>query len=50
MYPGANMSIGYPFKVYLTMESTAIINDQVNEISDFRFDVRYNKFDPNASN
>lgn len=41
MYDGAVVSIGNPFKVYLTMESTA---EKEDEISDFTFSVKYLKY------
>jgi hypothetical protein len=46
MYISANMSIGYPYKVYLTAVSTG---QEVDEVGDFRFNVRYEKYDPNKT-
>lgn len=41
MYDGAVVSIGFPFKVYLTLESTA---ETEAEISDFSMSVKYLKY------
>ena len=41
MYDGAVVSIGHPFKVYLTLESTA---EKEDEISDFSMSVKYLKY------
>jgi len=41
MYIGANMSIGFPFKIYIT----ALSDD--GGVGDFRLKYRYEKYDPN---
>lgn len=41
MYDGAVVSIGFPFKVYLTLESTA---ETEADISDFTMSVKYLKY------
>jgi len=46
MYINANMSIGYPYKVYLTAVSSG---EEAAEVGDFRFNVRYEKYDPNKT-
>lgn len=46
MYIAANMSIGYPYKVYIS----AVSNGQRDiDGGDFRLNVRYAKYDPNQA-
>lgn len=45
MLAGTELSIGYPYKVYLNMISTG---KDAAESSDFRLNITYVKYDPNA--
>jgi len=45
MLPGTDMSIGFPFKVYLSFVSTG----SQNEPGDFITSISYLKFDPDAT-
>lgn len=45
MTPGTDLSIGYPYKVYLNIISEG--SDR-SEPSDFKLNITYVKFDPNA--
>ena len=47
MLPGTELSIGYPYKVYLNVISNG---RSAIEPSDFRMNVTYVIYDPNAKN
>lgn len=44
MNVGTDLSIGYPYKVYLSFVSTGILNAP----GDFKIKVKFQKYDPNA--
>ena len=46
MLPGTDLSIGFPYKIYLNLVSTG---KDDKEPSDFRFFVQYDKYDPSAN-
>ncbi len=45
MIAGTDLSIGYPYKVYLNLISTG---EKISEPSDFKLNITYVKYDPNA--
>lgn len=44
MLPGTDLSIGYPYKVYLNVISNGLSQ---SEPSDFKLNITYSKHDPN---